>query len=483
MLRQDLIPILSLALALVHTMGAISAIHAVARVRTPQGAIAWAVSLVTFPYLALPLYWVFGRDRFHGYLEALREGALEGSDRRIDRILPYLRACRAELPAERAADLGVLARLAGAPFTRGNRLELLIDGEATFSAIFAAIEGARDYLLIQSFIVKDDDLGRDLQARLIRRAGAGIRVFLLYDEIGSHALPKSYTDALRAAGVAVSGFHTTQGRRNRFQLNFRNHRKILVADGRVAFAGGLNVGDEYVGRGPLGHWRDTHLRLEGPAAQALQLSFVQDWHWATGQVPQASWESADAPAAAPQGGHAVLIYPTGPADDLERCSLFFQQAIAGARHRLWIASPYFVPDSPVFAALQLAALRGVDVRILLPAKADHWMVYLASFSFLAAADRAGIAIYRYLDGFLHQKAVLIDDAVASVGSANLDNRSMRLNFEVTAIVADQGFAARVHSMLEQDLLRARRASAADLTTRGPAFRWAVRAARLLDPIL
>ncbi len=358
---------------------------------------------------------------------------------------------------------------------------LLVDGDAAFAAIFAAIEGAERYCLVQFFIVKDDDLGRRLQTLLIRKAAAGVRTLLLYDEVGSHALPRSYRAQLRAAGVAVSAFHTTRGRRNRFQLNFRNHRKILVVDGRIGCVGGHNVGDEYLGLGPLGHWRDTHVRIEGPAVLALQRVFAADWYWATREVLTLDW---GLPPPAPAGaGQAVLIYPTGPADTLESCSMFFHQMIAGARRRLWIASPYFVPDAPVFAALQLAALRGLDVRILLPAKPDHRMVYLASFSFLETADRTGIKIYRYQDGFLHQKVLLVDDEVASVGSANLDNRSLRLNFEITAIVVDREFAAQVQAMLESDFRQARPTTAADLHQRGRAFQWAVRAARLLDPIL
>ena len=363
------------------------------------------------------------------------------------------------------------------PYTQGNALELLVDGEATFGAIFAALEAAEHYILIQFFIIKDDDLGRELHARLLRKAAAGISIRVLYDEIGSHALPKTYIETLRAAGIAVSAFHTPRGRRNRFQLNFRNHRKIVVVDGRVAFVGGLNVGDEYLGRGPLGHWRDTHLRVRGPMVQALQRVFVADWYWATRQVPDVEWR----PTAT--GDQIALIFPTGPADALETCSMFFHQAIVGARRRLWIASPYFVPDLPVFEALQLAALRGVDVRILLPAKPDHKLVYLASFSFLDAADRTGIQLYRYQAGFLHQKVVLVDDEVAAVGTANLDNRSLRLNFEVMAVAVDRTFAGQVAAMLERDFQQARRTSAADLRNRNWLFRWAVRAARLFDPIL
>lgn len=483
MLEHDLALLVGLGLTLIHGLGILSAIHAVAGVRTPQGAIAWAVSLVTFPYLALPLYWVLGRDRFHGYWEALRAAGLTAADHQVAVLAERLEQARADLLPDWADRLGVLARLGSTPFTRDNALDLLVDGEATFAAIFAAIEGAERYCLVQFFIVKDDTLGRRLQALLIRKAAAGVQVLLLYDEIGSHALPPTYIDALRMAGVLCSTFHTTKGPRNRFQLNFRNHRKIVVVDGRCAFVGGHNVGDEYLGRGPLGHWRDTHLRVQGPAVLALQRVFAMDWFWARREIPRLDWQLPPAPQTADQGVRGVLIYPTGPTDALDHCSKFFHLMIAGARRRLWIASPYFVPDGPVFAALQLAALRGVDVRILLPDKPDHRLVYLASFSFLEVADCTGIQVYRYQDGFLHQKVVLVDDEVASVGSANLDTRSLRLNFEVTVIVVDPGFAARVQTMLEEDFRHARRASAADLNERGRAFQWAVRAARLFDPIL
>ena len=478
MLKQDIVMLISAVVALMHTLGVLSAIHAVARVRTPQGAIAWAISLLTFPYLALPLYWILGRNRFHGYVEALQRGALEQADRGgMAMILEGLRDHQVDLSPERAGDLQVLAPLSRVPYTLGNVLELLVDGEATFGAIFAALEAAEHYILIQFFIIKDDGLGRELHAWLLRKAAVGVSIRVLYDEIGSHALPKTYIETLRAAGIAVSAFHTTRGRRNRFQLNFRNHRKIVVVDGRVAFVGGLNVGDEYRGRGPLGHWRDTHLRVRGPVVQALQRVFVADWYWATRQVPDLEWRPTVT------GDQIALIFPTGPADALETCSMFFHQAIVSARRRLWIASPYFVPDPPVFEALQLAALRGVDVRILLPAKPDHQLVYLASFSFLEGADRTGIQIYRYQSGFLHQKVVLVDDEVAAVGTANLDNRSLRLNFEVMAVGVDRMFAGQVESMLERDFQQARRTSAADLRDRSGFFQWAVRAARLFDPIL
>ncbi|MBZ4193979.1 MAG: cardiolipin synthase [Candidatus Contendobacter sp.] len=480
MLTDHLVGLIATLVALVHLSGALSAIHAVACVRTPQGAIAWAISLATFPWLALPLYWIFGRNRFHGYGETSHRGVPDPANQKaLLRFQEQLRSFQVDLPPERAGDFVALTRLSKTPYIGGNALALLVDGAATFEAIFAALDAAKHYILIEFFMIKDDDLGRELHRRLLAKAAAGVAIRLLYDEIGSHALPNRYVKTLRAGGIAVSAFHTTQGRRNRFQLNFRNHRKIVVVDGQIAFVGGLNVGDEYLGRGPLGHWRDTHLQIEGPAAQALQAVFVKDWYWATRQAPSVDWQ----PAIAVDRNQTVLIYPTGPADFLECCSLFFHQAIAGARRRLWIASPYFVPDPPVFAALQLAALRGVDVRILLPVKPDHKLVYLASFSFLEAAEKTGIQIYRYQDGFLHQKVVLVDDDIAAVGTANLDNRSLRLNFEVMAVVVDPPFAGQVAAMLERDFQQAELTSGTDLRERSQTFRWAVRAARLFDPIL
>jgi cardiolipin synthase len=277
----------------------------------------------------------------------------------------------------------------------------------------------------------------------------------------------------------VRPFHSTKGKTNRFQLNFRNHRKIVVVDGKTAYVGGLNVGDEYrKGAAGLGHWRDTHLELTGPCVQCTQLVFLEDWYWTAHEIPELDWK----PQPSDEGSQNILVLPTGPADDLESCGLFFLEAINGARERLWIASPYFVPDRQIVSALQLAALRGVDVRLVLPEKADHLLVYLSSFSYLEEAEKAGVKIYRYQPGFLHHKILLVDDELAAVGTANLDNRSFRLNFEITIVVADRRFAGKVHSMFRNDLERCRQTHPRDLTERRFWFRVAVRVSRLLAPI-
>jgi cardiolipin synthase len=368
--------------------------------------------------------------------------------------------------------------LTALPVTRGNHIELLVDGEATFDAIFAAIDSARDYLLVQFFIIHDDELGRKFQDRLIQRARAGVKIYFLYDEVGCHKLPGTWLGALRESGVRVEGFKTTRGKGNRFQLNFRNHRKLVIPDGREALTGGLNVGDEYMGHSKrFGPWRDTHARVRGPAVQAAQLTFVEDWYWATDEVPPLCWTPAAADA-----DQRALVLATGPADEADRCSLAFIRAINSAKSRLWISSPYFVPDSTVLTALQLAALRGVEVRLLLPERTDHLLPMLSSFSYYESLALAGIELWRYQPGFLHQKALLVDDRLAAVGSVNVDYRSFHLNFELVVMVTDEEFCGQMEAMMKEDFARCRRVDLAEYQRRPWWFKTAVRLARLFSPV-
>jgi len=283
---------------------------------------------------------------------------------------------------------------------------------------------------------------------------------------------------LRDSGILVHGFKTTRGWGNRFQLNFRNHRKLVIADGRVAFTGGLNVGDEYMGRSKrFGPWRDTHVRVRGPAVQAAQLAFIEDWNYATDQVPPVNWTPTPADL-----DQRALILATGPADEAEICSLAFIRVVNSAQNRLWISSPYFVPDSTVLTALQLAALRGVEVRLLLPQRIDHFLPMLSSFSYYESLAMAGIELWRYESGFLHQKALLVDDRLAAIGSVNVDYRSFHLNFELVVMVSDTRFCEQVDAMMKQDFAQARRVDLAEYKARPWWFKTAVRFARLLSPV-
>jgi cardiolipin synthase len=479
MINADLIyGIIAIVILLLELLGILAAVHAVMNARTSQGAIAWAISLVTFPWLALALYAIFGRNRFNGYV-LLRSSKDLDIHHFIDRIQAEA-AAKKLIRGELSESERALTRLADMPVTRHNKSRLLIDGHETFRSIFEGIESAEQYILVQFFIIKDSAVGRELQSKLIRKAKENVKVYLLYDEIGSHKLPQSYLRDMQVAGIVTSAFHTTKGKTNRFQLNFRNHRKIVVVDGKIAYTGGHNVGDEYLGQHPkFGAWRDTHVEIKGPAVQFIQFCFVEDWYWATKGIPELNWE----PRRAADGREDALVIASGPADRLETCGLMFAQVISEARERVWIASPYFVPDLQILSALKLAALRGLDVRVLLPEKADHRTVHLASFSYYQNTLAFGIKLYRYTAGFMHQKVFLIDSRCAAVGTANLDNRSFRLNFEITFLNYDSFFIREVETMLSKDFTRSKAATMDEYIRRPFLFKLAVRFARLLAPIL
>lgn len=468
-----------LAVALVALqLGAIwAAFRAIREARTPQGAVGWVVFLLAAPYVALPVFLFLGRRRLNGYRS--RRQAIKPAIAGLPAVPPPPPWRAAGRPEQDLRLVRSFEALAGMPASSGNSAELLTDGGATFAAIFAAVEAARDSVLVQSYILRDDATGRALQHILATKAREGCRVRVLYDGIGSHALPRRFLRELRAAGAEIEDFHSIRKARSRFQINFRNHRKIVLVDGRVGFLGGYNFGDEYAGRDrKTGPWRDTHLRITGPMAAQLQAIFAEDWFWATESPLDLPW-----PAPAEAGPLDGLILAPGPADRLETGSLYFCNAIGLARERVWIASPYFVPDTDVLTALTLAAQRGVDVRILMAGRADHLVVWLAAFAYFDRMLDAGVKVYRYGEGFMHQKVLVVDDSLASVGTLNLDNRSCRLNFEVTALLFDAGFAREVAAMLEADFARAELVRSRLDDIRSPFTRHGARIARLLAPLL
>ncbi|WP_017903019.1 cardiolipin synthase [Pseudomonas asplenii] len=467
-------------IALIHTLGSIAAIHAVLTVRTAQGSIAWALSLVFIPYLTLIPYLVFGRSTFDAYIKARRQANVEMRKAIADlNWRPWVEEALAARNSQAYAALRAMPKLGRMPCLANNQVRLLVNGEATFEAIFQAIEQARHAVLVQFFIIHDDQLGRRLHNLLRKKAGEGVEVYLLYDGIGSHALPHDYVDSLRGGGVRVKAFATRSGWLNRFQVNFRNHRKVVVVDGLVGFVGGHNVGDEYLGsKPPLSPWRDTHVQVSGPVVACLQESFAEDWFWAARQLPPLIL-----PDTYPDDGVLCQLLASGPADSFETCSLFFVEAIHAARERVWITSPYFIPDEAVFAALRLAVLRGVDVRLLLPSRPDHRIVYAASSLYAFEAVRAGVRVFRYGPGFLHQKVVLVDNEISAIGSANLDNRSFRLNFELMLLTVDPAFADEVENMLLKDFDLAREVTHEDSRETHRLQQLGMRIARLISPIL
>lgn len=464
--------------AVFYIAGFVLAGHSVMTTRTAQGAIAWSVSLVSFPFAAVPAYLVFGRARFEGFQEAYEE--------RSDEIDHIYRRFRENLEPwhiaidKRPSVYQAVRSFSNMDLTSGNSATLLINGEATFNSIVAGLADANDYILFQFYMIHDDGLGRRIQQALIDKAHSGVRVYVLYDEIGSSGLPRHYLEELEKAGVQVSSFKPTQGSPNRFQLNFRNHRKMVVVDGIAGWVGGHNVGDEYLGLdADFSPWRDTHVKLEGPVVTQLQGAILSDWYWATRTLPELNWE----PTAADDGDIKAMIVPFAPTQNLETAKLFFVSALNAARERVWLSAPYFVPDPAVTTALELAALRGVDVRIITTGKPDSWPVFLAAFHYMGELRDLGIRFYAYQPGFLHEKVALIDDEVSTVGTPNFDNRSFRLNFEVTALIVDRPFAMQMERMFEDDFAHAVELDPADLDRRSLPWRFAVALSRLAAPVL
>jgi cardiolipin synthase len=484
-----IITIATVIVAIVQVFAFYSAYHSLRHVRTSQAAVAWTVGLITLPFIALPLYWVFARHRFEGYREAIRDvgSRHQHSVKAIQRELrteKYVRSTSQRSALEQVADV------LDTPIGSGNRFELLIDGTAFYDAILNAIENAKKYVYIEFYIIRDDDIGNRIADALIQRAEAGIAVRILYDEVGCLRLSNAYISRLTAAGVDVRAFNTRQGWVNRFQINFRNHRKLVVVDAATAIVGGLNVGNEYLGEAAgLSKWRDTGVLIAGPVSRKIQAVFAGDYYWAARHdLPEALWELQDSAGGesastgdAPPGNTAVCA--TGPADLRPRATMMFSAAAGAAKERLWISTPYLVPDESSLVALHMAKSRGVDVRVLIPTEADHWGVYMAGFHYEQELAEADIPVFRYNAGFLHQKCLLVDDTLALVGSTNLDNRSLYLNFELMIAIDDDQFIADVAAMLERDFAAADHSNAPDARIRWWFERAGTAIARLFSPVL
>lgn len=471
-------PLRAVFMVFAHSMGFVFSIQAVMQTRTEQGAVAWAFALNTIPVVALPAWFVFGSNDVENYQSTMRVGMDEVrplAEQLIESLEPVASADAQGETMERLQTIGSL------PMTKGNMAKLLVDGEATYDAILNAISSAETYILIQFYIYRDDGIGKRIRDALVAKAREGVAVYVLLDSYGSIDLTREFIESMEREGVRVTYFMDMSGDTNRFQLNFRNHRKIVVVDGKRGFLGGLNVGDEYLGKDDkLTPWRDTHMEWRGPVVKCLQVPFAEDWRWATGELlDQLDWEIRPDDVV---GGVSALCLATGPADPFETCSMAFLTLIDGARDRLWIATPYFVPDDKIVTALQLAAMRGVDVKVIVPDLSDSRLVYMSSFSYFKELEEAGVMIHRYENGFMHQKVMIVDDTLTVIGSANLDNRSFRLNFEVLGVVSDADFNADAGRMFEADLANSKLTGSDALADRSFWFRLGVRLSRMLAPI-
>jgi cardiolipin synthase len=457
------------------------------RRRSPSSTIAWILTLVFLPALGAMLFLAFGRDRVRWPARRKRE-----LDAMVRAQVATVRAEVEPPGADRTSELPVGSPLEQALFrvgarlthlraTTGNRAEVLSDGNATFDAIGAAIDAARHHVHAQFYLIRGDATGRWFRDRLVAAARRGVTVRLLMDGFGCFALGRSFVRPLRAAGVRVGVFLPMRSVLLQ-PVNLRNHRKIVVVDGETAFTGGFNVGDEYRGQMPgVGGWRDVHLRIEGPAAAELQRVFFQDWTFATREPIDPRDYFPAAPAA--RGDATIAIVPSGPDTQTEAIHTLFFGAIVGAEREVLITTPYFVPTESLVTAMQLAAMRGARLRIMLPGHSNHSVTYHAGRSFYSQLLSAGVELLEYQPGIVHAKTLVADGHVALVGSANMDMRSFRLNFEVHALVHDASTATSLCDAFAGYEAKSRRIDLAEWRARSWTLGVREGAARLVSPLL
>ena len=370
-------------------------------------------------------------------------------------------------------------------FTQNNEVEIFTDGDKKFQELFKCIDEATESVHVLYYIIKNDDLGKKLLKLLEKKANEGVEVRLLYDSVGGRTLKKGDLQNLITAGGRVGKFFSSFFPHINFKINYRNHRKIVVIDGRIGFVGGFNVGNEYLGLNEkFGYWRDTHLKITGSAVTDLQRRFFLDWGNATKEdlnyqpkyFPQITEEEID-------GDAAIQIVTSGPDERDEIIKQNYVKLISSAQKSIYIQTPYFSPDASVLEALKIAALSGVDVRIMIPNKPDHMFVYWATYYYVGELLKYGVKVYTYENGFMHAKTIVVDGIVASVGTANFDVRSFKLNFEVIAIIYDTKKALELKSIFEDDINWSLELTNEIYLQRGITIRFKESISRLLSPLL
>lgn len=447
--------------------------HIVGARMSPGSAISWIWANLTLPFIGVPLYWLIGGGRLKEYP-----------------IISYPVEPRGELSEEDAPFLTGYNRIFGNLghefVASSNKISLFTEGAQTFDEIFLSIAAAKRYVFVQYYILRSDRLGHELKRALINKACQGVEIFLLYDDMGSFWLSERYITELTNAGVKVASFMPIASARRLFQANYRNHRKLVLVDGEVAFTGGLNVGEEYAGTKyeTKLHWRDAHLKLSGSALFHLENLFMADWEFATNHKVELERNLTRMVQDFPGGITCPLqVIPSGPGDLFNVGALLFSQLIQSSKKRLWVSSPFFIPDEALQRDLHLAVLRGVDVRILVPRESPKRFVHWVTLSYAEQMQNKGVKIYLYEKGFLHQKAILVDDALSCTGTSNFDNRALYLNFELMLLIHSKEF----NQSLAEYFLRDIRDSSEFFPEKDRWIRKLVRfranSARLLAPLL
>jgi cardiolipin synthase A/B len=462
------------------------AIILVMEIRRPQRALAWLFILFVIPPLGIFFYYFLGCDYWQSRSVKKRGGAAtlreirKHIESRCMMVGTVEDSCNPKLTNNKDL-LHLFAGLADSPLTGRNRSRVLSSGKEAFDSMLRAMENAEEHIHIEFYIFRDDKIANRFMEVMLRKVRQGVKVRLLCDGFGSHKLGRKFIHTLKKGGVEFHFFLPPLMSLLSRRLNYRNHRKIVVVDGKIGFTGGMNIGDDYLGEYPeIGYWRDTHIQLEGDSVYFLQLLFLKDWRLASG-------EQLSHPRLFPlhsiQDRQAVNVVESGPDREEDSIQEVYFASICAAKHRVWISSPYFIPDPATYHALKSAVLRGVDVRIIIPGEPDSWLVHYATLSYVEDLQKAGVKFYRYQKGFMHAKVTVIDELLCSVGSANLDQRSFYYNFELTVVLLDPESISELAGEFEYDMANSEFVDPEEYSKRSVMRKLKENACYLLSPLL
>nr|WP_299337470.1 cardiolipin synthase [Allomuricauda sp.] len=443
----------------------------------PSKTLAWLLAIFTIPVGGILLYLLLGRNRRKNKILKKKELSLQGNQKFIgDLRLP-------DALSEHQKLMRLVWRNCGFAPVYGNSNTLLKDGKTTFESIFTALENAKSYIYLQYYIFEEGDWANRLLHLFQRKTKEGVKVRLIFDNIGSYTLSKKYIKALKSCRVEVYPFLPYRFGRFLSSLNYRNHRKIIVVDGIYGFTGGINVSDKYLKGDPgLGTWHDMHLRIIGPAVKQLEAVFLSDWYLVSEEQlelgkPNVVWDGSV------EKSKLVQIVSSGPEDDFANIQKVYFSMIANANEYLYITNPYIIPGPEILHALQTASLSGVDVRLLVSEQGDSTVVNWSVRSYFEPFLKSGIRLFLFPDGFLHSKVIVSDDSIASIGTANVDVRSFEHNYEVNALVYDQEFARELKRDFLERCLSSRELNYDEHRQRSWMTQLKEGTAKILSPIL
>ena len=455
--------------------------------KNPTTVWAWLLVLYCVPVLGFGLYLLLGQNFRKERMFKMKEieGEVKYAIRRQEESI-YRRRLRLRDPEQERFRSLILYNLneGEAVLTDNNDVQVFTDGKEKFKALIDEMEHARRYIHLQYYIIKNDELWQKIEEVLLRKARQGVEIRVLFDSMGCRTMHNRDWERLEAAGIEVAEFFPAVLGKLQLRVNYRNHRKIAVIDGRVGFVGGFNIGREYLGRDKkFGYWRDTHICIEGAAVTSLEVRFVLDWNYAASENLFLKDYLFEIPEYQKNGRDPMQIISSGPDSRSKVIRNNYLRLIHMAKKNVYIQTPYFIPDEDILEALKIAAKSGIDVRIMIPCKPDHPFVYWATYSYLGDMIAAGAKCYTYDNGFLHSKCMCVDGLVTCMGTANMDIRSFALNFEVNAVIYSARTTRCLEDAFDKDIEKSTLVTRKMYRGRGMVIRIKEQFCRLFSPVL